>query len=98
MIEQLKRDPTHIDQSQLEQLGRLARRSYHLAEEFVQLARAEQDEGHICFIGSRAAALHEILTPITRQTSNSPLHQADSELGTFLITNFGERILQKSRF
>jgi len=42
LIEQLKRDPSHIDQSQLEQLGRLARRSYHLAEEFVQLARAEQ--------------------------------------------------------
>ncbi|RBW51415.1 CHASE2 domain-containing protein [Marinobacter sp. F3R11] len=42
LIEQLKRDPTHIDQNQLEQLGRLARRSYHLAEEFVQLARAEQ--------------------------------------------------------
>ncbi|MGO1501800.1 MAG: CHASE2 domain-containing protein, partial [Marinobacter sp.] len=42
LIEQLKRDPTHIGQSQLEQLGRLARRSYHLAEEFVQLARAEQ--------------------------------------------------------
>ncbi|MDO6443632.1 CHASE2 domain-containing protein [Marinobacter sp. 2_MG-2023] len=42
LIEQLKRDPTHIDQSQLDQLGRLARRSYHLAEEFVQLARAEQ--------------------------------------------------------
>jgi len=42
LIEQLKRDPTHVDQSQLEQLGRLARRSYHLAEEFVQLARAEQ--------------------------------------------------------
>lgn len=42
LIEQLKRDPTHIDKNQLEQLGRLARRSYHLAEEFVQLARAEQ--------------------------------------------------------
>ncbi|HET8802207.1 MAG TPA: CHASE2 domain-containing protein [Marinobacter sp.] len=42
LIEQLKRDPSHIDQTQLEQLGRLARRSYHLAEEFVQLARAEQ--------------------------------------------------------
>ncbi len=42
LIEQLKRDPSHIDESQLEQLGRLARRSYHLAEEFVQLARAEQ--------------------------------------------------------
>jgi CHASE2 domain-containing sensor protein/signal transduction histidine kinase len=42
LIEQLKRDPSHIDQRQLEQLGRLARRSYHLAEEFVQLARAEQ--------------------------------------------------------
>ncbi len=42
LIEQLKRDPSHIDQSQLDQLGRLARRSYHLAEEFVQLARAEQ--------------------------------------------------------
>ncbi|MGK0523944.1 MAG: PAS domain S-box-containing protein [Pseudomonadales bacterium] len=42
LIEQLKRDPTNIDQNQLEQLGRLARRSYHLAEEFVQLARAEQ--------------------------------------------------------
>lgn len=42
LIEQLKRDPTHIGQKQLEQLGRLANRSYHLAEEFVQLARAEQ--------------------------------------------------------
>jgi len=42
LIEQLKRDPSHIDASQLDQLGRLARRSYHLAEEFVQLARAEQ--------------------------------------------------------
>ncbi|HAS77935.1 MAG TPA: histidine kinase [Marinobacter adhaerens] len=42
LIEQLKRDPSHIEQEQLEQLGRLARRSYHLAEEFVQLARAEQ--------------------------------------------------------
>ena len=42
LIEQLKRDPSHIDETQLEQLGRLARRSYHLAEEFVQLARAEQ--------------------------------------------------------
>lgn len=42
LIEQLKRDPSHIEQSQLEQLGRLAKRSYHLAEEFVQLARAEQ--------------------------------------------------------
>ena len=42
LIEQLKRDPDHIDAHQIEQLGRLARRSYHLAEEFVQLARAEQ--------------------------------------------------------
>lgn len=42
LIEQLKRDPKHIDAQQLDQLGRLARRSYHLAEEFVQLARAEQ--------------------------------------------------------
>ncbi|WP_273427771.1 CHASE2 domain-containing protein [Marinobacter sp.] len=42
LIEQLKRDPSHIDRQQLDQLGRLARRSYHLAEEFVQLARAEQ--------------------------------------------------------
>ncbi len=42
LIEQLKRDPAHIEPAQLEQLGRLARRSYHLAEEFVQLARAEQ--------------------------------------------------------
>jgi PAS domain S-box-containing protein len=42
LIEQLKRDPGHIDAQQIEQLGRLARRSYHLAEEFVQLARAEQ--------------------------------------------------------
>ncbi|MBW4936121.1 CHASE2 domain-containing protein [Marinobacter sp. F4206] len=42
LIEQLKRDPSHIEKEQLEQLGRLARRSYHLAEEFVQLARAEQ--------------------------------------------------------
>lgn len=42
LIEQLKRDPSSIEPEQLEQLGRLARRSYHLAEEFVQLARAEQ--------------------------------------------------------
>ena len=42
LIEQMKRDPGHIEPEQLEQLGRLARRSYHLAEEFVQLARAEQ--------------------------------------------------------
>ncbi|XKH01270.1 PAS domain-containing sensor histidine kinase [Marinobacter nauticus] len=42
LIEQIKRDPGHIDAQQIEQLGRLARRSYHLAEEFVQLARAEQ--------------------------------------------------------
>jgi CHASE2 domain-containing sensor protein/signal transduction histidine kinase len=42
LIEQLKRDPGYIDKAQLDQLGRLARRSYHLAEEFVQLARAEQ--------------------------------------------------------
>lgn len=42
LIEQLKRDPGHIEPAQLEQLGRLARRSYSLAEEFVQLARAEQ--------------------------------------------------------
>ncbi|QSP93455.1 CHASE2 domain-containing protein [Marinobacter salinisoli] len=42
LIEQLKRDPANIAPQQLEQLGRLARRSYNLAEEFVQLARAEQ--------------------------------------------------------
>ncbi|MDX1599691.1 MAG: HAMP domain-containing sensor histidine kinase, partial [Marinobacter sp.] len=42
LIEQLKRNPGHIEPAQLDQLGRLARRSYHLAEEFVQLARAEQ--------------------------------------------------------
>ena len=42
LIEQLKRNPSDVQTSQLEQLGRLARRSYQLAEEFVQLARAEQ--------------------------------------------------------
>ncbi len=42
LIEQLKRNPSDIETQQLEQLGRLARRSYQLAEEFVQLARAEQ--------------------------------------------------------
>lgn len=42
LIEQLKRDPSHVDEHQIEQLGVLARRSYQLAEEFVQLARAEQ--------------------------------------------------------
>lgn len=42
LIEQLKRHPGEIETEQLEQMGRLARRSYHLAEEFVQLARAEQ--------------------------------------------------------
>jgi len=42
LIEQLKRNRGHIEPEQLDQLGRLAKRSYHLAEEFVQLARAEQ--------------------------------------------------------
>lgn len=42
LIEQLKRDPGEVQVEQLDQLRRLARRSYHLAEEFVQLARAEQ--------------------------------------------------------
>lgn len=42
LIEQLKRSPRGIEPEQLDQLGRLARRSYQLAEEFVQLARAEQ--------------------------------------------------------
>ncbi|MFW5824973.1 MAG: CHASE2 domain-containing protein [Marinobacter sp.] len=42
LIEQLKRRPGEVQASQLDQLRKLARRSYHLAEEFVQLARAEQ--------------------------------------------------------
>jgi PAS domain S-box-containing protein len=42
LIEQLKRNHGQVETDQLDQLGRLARRSYHLAEEFVQLARAEQ--------------------------------------------------------
>jgi PAS domain S-box-containing protein len=42
LIEQLKRNEGQIDSAQLDQLGKLARRSYGLAEEFVQLARAEQ--------------------------------------------------------
>lgn len=42
LIEQLKRRPGEVQVEQLEQLRKLARRSYHLAEEFVQLARAEQ--------------------------------------------------------
>ncbi|WP_328188327.1 CHASE2 domain-containing protein [Marinobacter sp. OP 3.4] len=42
LIEQLKRRPGEVQTEQLEQLRKLARRSYHLAEEFVQLARAEQ--------------------------------------------------------
>lgn len=42
LIEQLKRNHGQIETAQLDQLGMLARRSYHLAEEFVQLARAEQ--------------------------------------------------------
>jgi len=42
LIEQLKRHQGQIESGQLDQLGKLARRSYHLAEEFVQLARAEQ--------------------------------------------------------
>lgn len=42
LIEQLKRNRGHIETAQLDQLGMLARRSYNLAEEFVQLARAEQ--------------------------------------------------------
>ena len=42
LIEQLKRHPGEVQTEQLDQLRKLARRSYHLAEEFVQLARAEQ--------------------------------------------------------
>jgi signal transduction histidine kinase len=42
LIEQLKRSPEEVGTEQLEQLARLAKRSYRLAEEFVQLARAEQ--------------------------------------------------------
>jgi PAS domain S-box-containing protein len=42
LIEQLKRNQGQVAPEQLDQLGRLAKRSYHLAEEFVQLARAEQ--------------------------------------------------------
>ncbi|WP_111496557.1 CHASE2 domain-containing protein [Marinobacter bohaiensis] len=42
LIAQLKRRPESIGPEQLEHLGNLARRSYQLAEEFVQLARAEQ--------------------------------------------------------
>lgn len=42
LIEQLKRDPEQVTSAHLDQLGRLAKRSYQLAEEFVQLARAEQ--------------------------------------------------------
>lgn len=42
LIQQLKRHQGPIESAQLDQLGKLARRSYHLAEEFVQLARAEQ--------------------------------------------------------
>jgi len=42
LIEQLKRNQGQVGAGQLDQLGKLARRSYHLAEEFVQLARAEQ--------------------------------------------------------
>lgn len=42
LIEQLKRNHGQVESAQLDQLGMLARRSYHLAEEFVQLARAEQ--------------------------------------------------------
>lgn len=42
LIEQLKRAPGDIRVEQLDHLARLARRSYQLAEEFVQLARAEQ--------------------------------------------------------
>lgn len=42
LIEQLKRHNEPVQPEQVDQLGRLARRSYQLAEQFVQLARAEQ--------------------------------------------------------
>jgi PAS domain S-box-containing protein len=42
LIAQLKRRPHGIQPEELDHLERLARRSYKLAEEFVQLARAEQ--------------------------------------------------------
>lgn len=42
LIQQLKRQDDAISPEQLDHVARLARRSYQLAEEFVQLARAEQ--------------------------------------------------------
>ncbi|MFE8071975.1 CHASE2 domain-containing protein [Marinobacteraceae bacterium S3BR75-40.1] len=42
LIEQLKRGESPVTNEQLDKVALLARRSYQLAEEFVQLARAEQ--------------------------------------------------------
>ncbi len=42
LVDQLSRAETPASQEDLAQIARLARRSYQLAEEFVQLARAEQ--------------------------------------------------------
>ncbi|QCF25501.1 CHASE2 domain-containing protein [Hydrocarboniclastica marina] len=42
LIQQLKRQPEPASEAQLDHVARLAQRSYQLAEEFVQLARAEQ--------------------------------------------------------
>lgn len=42
LIQQLKRQDEPATKDQLDHVARLARRSYQLAEEFVQLARAEQ--------------------------------------------------------
>ncbi|WP_295719829.1 CHASE2 domain-containing protein [uncultured Halovibrio sp.] len=41
LLDQLQRENRHADPETLGQIARLARRSYELAEEFVQLARAE---------------------------------------------------------
>ncbi len=42
LLDQLKRSQRTVEPQDLDQIARLARRSYQLAEEFVQLARAEQ--------------------------------------------------------
>lgn len=42
LLDHVKREKQPVDPQTLEQIARLARRSYQLAEEFVQLARAEE--------------------------------------------------------
>lgn len=66
LIEQLKRSGEPAQPQQLEQIAKLARRSYQLAEEFVQLARAEQMSS-VRFYECEALSIVENATDAVRE-------------------------------